>query len=85
RWLHSAGYAHLARNATVVLTQTATVSSTVDKAAIEATLAELSAAVITVPHDQAVADGTAISLDQLQPATAEAYLRVAASVASNFR
>ena len=85
RWLHASGYEHLARNSTVVLTQTASVSNTVDKAAIEATLAELAATVITVPHDQAVADGTAISLDQLHDATADAYLRVAASVAANFR
>lgn len=85
RWLHSAGYEHLARNAIVVLTQTSTVSNIVDTAAIENTLAQLSATVITVPHDQAVADGTNISLDALQPATSEAYLRIAASIARNFQ
>lgn len=84
RWLHANGYEDLARNATVVLTQTATVSSIVDTAAIEATLANLSSTVITVPHDQAVADGTTISRDALQPATSEAYLKIAASIAHRF-
>ena len=84
RWLHANGYAHLARNAVVVLTQTAKVSSVVDTAAIEDSLAQLSAAVITVPHDQAVADGTNISLSALQPATADAYLQIAATIARNF-
>ena len=85
RWLAANGYQHLARRAVVVLTQTAAVSSIVDTAAIEATLGQLSATVIRVPHDQAVADGTNISLDALQPATAEAYLRIAASIAANFQ
>lgn len=84
RWLHANGYEHLARTAIVVLTQTSTVSNIVDTAAIENTLAQLSATVITVPHDQAVADGTNINVDQLQPATADAYLHIAASIARNF-
>lgn len=85
RWLHGNGYEDLARNATVVLTQTATVSSIVDTASIEATLAQMSSTVIAVPHDQAVADGTTISLDRLQPRTADAYLQIAASIARSFR
>ncbi|WP_153505345.1 MinD/ParA family ATP-binding protein [Cumulibacter manganitolerans] len=84
RWLTAHGYHHLARTAAVVLTQTTTVSNIVDTAAIENTLAQHSATVIRVPHDQAVADGTTISLDRLQPATADAYLQIAASIARNF-
>ena len=43
------------------------------------------ATVIRVPHGQAVADGTTISLDRLQPATADAYLQIATSIARNFQ
>ncbi|WP_153505880.1 MinD/ParA family ATP-binding protein [Cumulibacter manganitolerans] len=85
RWLAANGYQHLARTAVVVLTQTTAVSNIVDTAAIENTLAQLSATVIRVPHDQAVADGTTISLDRLQSATTDSYLQIAASIARNFQ
>lgn len=61
-----------------MLTQTAPVSTQVNKSAIENELRQLSADVITVPHDQAVGDGTRIDLHKVGSAAQKAHLSIAA-------
>ncbi|PRZ39667.1 MinD-like ATPase involved in chromosome partitioning or flagellar assembly [Antricoccus suffuscus] len=85
RWLATNGYERLARNAVVVLTATAEVSRQVNTDAIEQLLGSLAATVVTVPRDQAVADGAAVTLDRLDEATRQAYLQISAAVAEDFR
>lgn len=85
RWLHANNYENLARTATVVLTQTATVSDSIDTTAIEQALGNLSAQVVTVPHDQSVADGAVLDLNKCGEATQQAYITIAAALAKTFR
>ncbi len=83
-WLSEHGYPHLAARSVVVLTAQQTVSSTVDTGAITAALATLGGTVVNVPHDQVMADGGVVRLGDLQPATRQAYLEIAAAIASGF-
>lgn len=83
RWLHDAHdgqYRDLARNAVVVLTDTGASSKSVQKDTIIDTLGGLCRAVHTVPFDKAVARGDLIALDDLQQATRQAYLELAATL-----
>ncbi|KQR02918.1 ATPase [Arthrobacter sp. Leaf141] len=84
-WLASHGYAELARNAIVVITDKDEVSSRVDKDAIEEHLAGICRELIAVPHDRGVADGDLVTLDVLKPETKRAYKEIAAAIVDGYR
>ncbi|WP_415856473.1 MinD/ParA family protein [Sinomonas sp. G460-2] len=84
-WLASHGFAELARNAIVVVTDKDGVSARVDKAAIEATLGGMCRVLISVPHDNAIADGDLISLSALRPETRRSYREIAAAIVDGYR
>ncbi|MDQ0145987.1 MinD/ParA family ATP-binding protein [Pseudarthrobacter niigatensis] len=84
-WLASHGYADLARNAIVVITDKDEVSSRVDKDAIEEHLAGICRELIAVPHDRGVADGDLVTLDVLKPETRRAYKKIAAAIVDGYR
>lgn len=85
RWLSAHGYDRLAQEAIVVVTDKDGVSGRVDKPAIEAALAGMCRALITVPHDRSMADGDLVALDRLQPATRQAYREIAAAIVSGYQ
>lgn len=82
-WLHEAhdgAYKSLAENAIVVLTDTGATSKDVDRDAIIETLQHLCRDVHLVPFDAEIGKGDLISLDELRPATRQAFLEVGASI-----
>ncbi|MER7128919.1 AAA family ATPase [Streptosporangium saharense] len=84
-WLEAHHYEELVRSATVVLCSVRPRSkSTVDLDRLEAHFAARCRAVIRVPYDPHLEEGAEIELDRLQPATRDAYLRLAASVGDGF-
>ncbi len=83
-WLASHGYAELARNAIVVITDKDEVSSRVDKDAIEDHLSGICRQLIAVPHDRGVADGDLVTLDSLRPETRRAYREIAAAIVDGY-
>ncbi|NUP74600.1 MAG: MinD/ParA family protein, partial [Sinomonas sp.] len=83
-WLAGHGFGDLARNAIVVIADKDDVSARVDKAAIETTLAGMCRALISVPHDKAVADGDLVSLEALRPETRRAYKELAAAIVDGY-
>ena len=68
-WLAQHGYARLAQEALVVLTDKDGVSARVQKDTVRGHLATHSRQVFVVPNDQAVADGDRINLERVQPRT----------------
>ncbi|MEA5453651.1 MinD/ParA family protein [Sinomonas sp. JGH33] len=84
-WLAGHGFAELAENAIVVVTDKDDVSGRVDKHAIEATLAGMCRTLISVPHDRAVADGDLVSLETVRPETRRAYKEIAAAIVDGYR
>jgi MinD-like ATPase involved in chromosome partitioning or flagellar assembly len=80
-WLDAHGYGDLVRNAVVAL---ATVrprnKSTVDLDRLEQHFAARCRAVVRVPYDPHLEEGAEVELEQLSPATTEAYLRLSATV-----
>ncbi len=83
-WLADHGYAELARNAVVVITDKDEVSSRVDKDAIEDHLSGICRQLIAVPHDRGVADGDLVTLDALRPDTRRAYREIAAAIVDGY-
>ena len=83
-WLASHGYADLASNAIVVITDKDEVSSRVDKDAIEEHLSGICRQLIAVPHDRGVADGDLVTLDVLRPETRRAYREIAAAIVDGY-
>ncbi|GAA3122222.1 hypothetical protein GCM10010466_11370 [Planomonospora alba] len=84
-WLEAHHYEGLVRAATVVLCNVRPRSkSTVDLDRLEAHFAARCRAVVRVPYDPHLEEGAEIDLDRLQPATRDAYLRLAASVGDGF-
>lgn len=82
-WLHEAhdgAYKSLAENAIVVLTDTGATSKDVDRDAIIETLQHLCRDVHLVPFDAEIGKGDLISLDELRPATRQAFLEIGASI-----
>lgn len=82
-WLHEAhdgAYKSLAENAIVVLTDTGATSKDVDRDAIIETLQHLCRDVHIVPFDAEIGKGDLISLDELRPATRQAFLEIGASI-----
>ncbi len=80
-WLDAHGYGDLVRNAVVVLATVRPRSkSTVDLDRLEQHFAARCRAVVRVPHDPHLEEGAEVELEQLTPATTEAYLRLSATV-----
>jgi MinD-like ATPase involved in chromosome partitioning or flagellar assembly len=80
-WLDAHGYGDLVRNAVVVLSTVRPRSkSTVDLDRLEQHFAARCRAVVRIPYDGHLEEGAEVELEQLSPATTEAYLRLAATV-----
>ena len=84
-WLEAHGYGDLVRNAVVVLSTVRPRSkSTVDLDRLEQHFAGRCRAVVRIPYDAHLEEGAEVELEQLSPATTEAYLRLAATVGDGF-
>ncbi|WP_067176566.1 MinD/ParA family ATP-binding protein [Microtetraspora niveoalba] len=84
-WLEAHGHADLARSATVVLSSVRQESrSTVDTDALRGHFDERCRTVIGIPFDPHLEEDSEVELDQLNPATYEAYLTLAATVGAAF-
>ena len=80
-WLDAHDYGDLVRNAVVVLSTVRLRSkSTVDLDRLEQHFAARCRAVVRVPYDPHLEEGAEVELEQLSPATTEAYLRLSATV-----
>ena len=84
-WLAQHGYARLAQEALVVLTDKDGVSTRVRKDTVRDHLATHSRQVFVVPNDPAVADGDRINLARVHPRTKDAWAEVAAAVIDGYR
>ena len=84
-WLDAHDYGDLVRNAVVVLSTVRPRSkSTVDLDRLEQHFAARCRAVVRIPYDAHLEEGAEVELEQLSPATTEAYLRLAATVGDGF-
>jgi MinD-like ATPase involved in chromosome partitioning or flagellar assembly len=84
-WLDAHDYGDLVRNAVVVLSTVRPRSkSTVDLDRLEQHFAARCRAVTRIPYDPHLEEGAEVELEQLSPATTEAYLRLAATVGDGF-
>jgi MinD-like ATPase involved in chromosome partitioning or flagellar assembly len=84
-WLDAHDYGDLVRNAVVVLSTVRPRSkSTVDLDRLEQHFAARCRAVVRVPYDPHLEEGAEVELEQLSPATTEAYLGLAATVGDGF-
>jgi MinD-like ATPase involved in chromosome partitioning or flagellar assembly len=84
-WLQAHGYGDLVRQAVVVLSVVRPRSkSTVDMDRLEAHFAARSRAVVRIPYDPHLEEGAEVDLAQLNRATADAYLALAAEVGDGF-
>jgi len=84
-WLEAHEYGDLVKSATVVICSVRPRSkSTIDLDRLEAHFAARCRSVVRVPYDPHLEEGAEIDLDSLQPATLDAYLRLAAAVGDGF-
>jgi MinD-like ATPase involved in chromosome partitioning or flagellar assembly len=84
-WLQAHGYGDLVRQAVVVLSVIRPRSkSTVDMDRLEQHFAARSRAVVRIPYDPHLEEGAEVDLLQLNRATADAYLTLAAEVGDGF-
>jgi MinD-like ATPase involved in chromosome partitioning or flagellar assembly len=84
-WLQAHGYGDLVRQAVVVLSVVRPRSkSTVDLDRLEAHFAARSRGVVRIPYDSHLEEGAEVDLAQLNRATADAYLTLAAEVGDGF-
>ncbi|HEV2640377.1 MAG TPA: MinD/ParA family protein [Actinocrinis sp.] len=83
-WLVAHGYQDLVSRAVTVISGVRPASKDFDLNQLVAHFAARCRAVIPVPYDPHLATGAEIELEQLRPATADAYLELAAAVASGF-
>ncbi len=84
-WLEAHHFGRLVRNATVVLSAVhEDGKSSVDLNRLEQHFASRCNAVVRIPNDPHLEEGAEVELDELEPATREAYLLLAATVAGNF-
>ena len=84
-WLQAHGYGDLVRQAVVVLSVVRPRSkSTVDLDRLEAHFAARSRGVVRIPYDPHLEEGAEVDLAQLNRATADAYLMLAAEVGDGF-
>ena len=83
-WLVAHGYQDLVSRAVTVISGVRPASKDFDLNQLVAHFAARCRSVIAVPFDPHLATGAEIELDQLRPATADAYLELAACVAAGF-
>jgi MinD-like ATPase involved in chromosome partitioning or flagellar assembly len=84
-WLQAHGYGDLVRQAVVVLSVVRPRSkSTVDMDRLEQHFAARCRAVVRIPYDRHLEEGAEVDLVQLNRATADAYLALAAEVGEGF-
>ncbi|RKS06489.1 MinD-like ATPase involved in chromosome partitioning or flagellar assembly [Nocardiopsis sp. Huas11] len=84
-WLEAHGHGSLVRGAVVVLSMVRSNSkSSVDLGRLEEHFAGRCRAVVRVPWDGHLEEGAEVDLEQLAPATRDAYLQLAASVGEAF-
>ncbi|HEY2238593.1 MAG TPA: MinD/ParA family protein [Streptosporangiaceae bacterium] len=84
-WLDAHGYGDLVRNAVVVLSTVRPRSkSSVDLERLEQHFAARCRDVVRIPYDPHLEEGAEVELEQLSPATTEAYLRLSATVGDGF-
>jgi MinD-like ATPase involved in chromosome partitioning or flagellar assembly len=84
-WLEAHHYGDLVRNGVVVLSMVRSRSrSTVDLDRLQAHFESRCRAVVRIPYDPHLEEGAEVELDQLSPATQDAYLVLAATVGDGF-
>lgn len=83
-WLDAQGYGALVRSAVVVISGVRGHDRTIDLDQLEDTLRHRVRDVVRIPYDPHLHAGAVTDLGELRPATDEAYLRLAATVADAF-
>jgi MinD-like ATPase involved in chromosome partitioning or flagellar assembly len=84
-WLEAHHYGDLVRGGVVVLSMVRSRSrSTVDLDRLQAHFESRCRAVVRIPYDPHLEEGAEVELDQLSPATQDAYLMLAAMVGDGF-
>ncbi|GAA4618355.1 hypothetical protein GCM10023195_82450 [Actinoallomurus liliacearum] len=84
-WLEAHHYGELVRNGVVVLSMVRSRSrSTVDLDRLQAHFESRCRAVVRIPYDPHLEEGAEVELEQLSPATRDAYLVLAATVGDGF-
>ncbi|TYB50025.1 AAA family ATPase [Actinomadura chibensis] len=84
-WLEAHDHGHLVRNGVVVLSMVRNrTRSQVDLDKLQAHFESRCRAVVRIPYDDHLEEGAEVDLEQLAPATREAYLTLAAVVGDGF-
>ncbi|WP_243712526.1 MinD/ParA family protein [Actinomadura sp. 6K520] len=84
-WLEAHDHGHLVRNGVVVLSMVRNrTRSQVDLDKLQAHFESRCRAVVRIPYDDHLEEGAEVELEQLAPATREAYLHLAAVVGDGF-
>ncbi|MFF0521462.1 AAA family ATPase [Actinomadura nitritigenes] len=84
-WLEAHDHGHLVRNGVVVLSMVRNrTRSQVDLDKLQAHFESRCRAVVRIPYDDHLEEGAEVDLEQLAPATREAYLTLAAIVGDGF-
>jgi MinD-like ATPase involved in chromosome partitioning or flagellar assembly len=83
-WLDAHGHGHLVRGGVVVLSMVRSRKSSVDLDRLQEHFESRCRAVVRVPYDLHLEEGAEVELDQLAPATRDAYLMLAATIAEGF-
>lgn len=84
-WLEAHDHGHLVRNGVVVLSMVRNrTRSQVDLDKLQAHFESRCRAVVRIPYDDHLEEGAEVELEQLAPATREAYLQLAAVVGDGF-
>lgn len=84
RWLQFHGYAHLVRNATVIVNEAKGKGGEKEVAYLVNHFAQSVRAVHVLPPDPHVAEAGIIDVDRLQPRTQRVAIEIAASIADGF-
>jgi MinD-like ATPase involved in chromosome partitioning or flagellar assembly len=83
-WLIAHGFEDLVRRSITVISAVRPSSKEIDLSQLVAHFAARCRAVVSVPYDSHLATGAEVDLEYLKPATADAYLELAAHVADGF-
>jgi MinD-like ATPase involved in chromosome partitioning or flagellar assembly len=83
-WLIAHGFEDLVRRSITVISAVRPASKEIDLSQLVAHFAARCRAVVSVPYDSHLATGAEVDLEYLKPATADAYLELAAHVADGF-
>ena len=83
-WLIAHGFEDLVRRSITVISAVRPSSKEIDLSQLVAHFAARCRAVVSIPYDSHLATGAEVDLEYLRPATADAYLELAAHVADGF-